>query len=167
MLPYAYPAGLGPDSIAGTTVVLPANGGAIAMPLFLTDQLCAQQIVVQTVEVGGQHTLEVMFFDARAEPQGELQIFTYGNGTAIRTANLARPVYVGPGLAWVIARNVGNASSTLGAVAPGTLGGNACFAATLPNSLPDLSGAAWAAVANTPLVRVKGSVMSFRPGEVI
>lgn len=171
MLPFAYPPGLGPNAVAGTTVQLPANGGTVIIPFVLPDQLCAQSVTVQTTDASGAHSVEFGFFDDRAElpRSGSLQAFSYtGSGNAVRTGNLSQPIYLGPGTVWMVLRNTGATVVTLGAVAPGTLGGNQAAAAVLPGPLSGgIGNPSWAGIANVPLIRISGSLAGVLPGAVI
>jgi hypothetical protein len=170
MLPFVYSAGLSPNAVLDTTLVLPANGGSVAIPFILADTICAQTVTVRTTDVSLAHTLEVRWYSDRAMEQvGPFQSFTFtAVAAANRTPGLASPIYLPAGLAWAVVRNAGANSTSLAAVSTSAMGGALCAIATLAQSLSiGLNNPAWVASTVVPYVRINGSLSGILPGATI
>lgn len=172
-IPFVYSCDMAPDTVPGSTLTLPANGGAVAIPLLCADDLTAQSITVRTTDVSLQHTIEIIFLldnGGIVLPQaGLFQSFTYTAAAAAnRNADLAQATMLPRGCNWLIARNAGVNPSILAAVATGTIGGPLAATATLAGSLSGGIGSPnWAASTTVPLVRVNGSVNGLFRGAVM
>lgn len=172
-IPYIYSGGLSPDTAASGTLVLPANGGAVALPFPLGGLIVAQSITCRTTDTSGNHTLEIACYgDGGDQPGGKpmqklgvLGSFTFtAVAAAVRTGGLGQPFQFGPGTIWVVCRNAGAATTTLSTAAAGGLGLNLAITATLGSLLDDLSTQAWTPTASLPLARINGSSYALQGG---
>jgi hypothetical protein len=164
---YAYGGGISPDSAISGTLVLPANGGVVAIPVFLPDALVCQSITCRTTDTTGSHTLETVLYldqDPLAIAEGSFSSFTFtAAAAAVRTGALQRPASVGPGGVWLVIRNASGTTTTLSTAAAGGLGGNMAATATIATPLGTLlSGVIWTPSASLPLVRLNGSIYAAR-----
>lgn len=164
---YLFGGGVGPDTATSGTLVLPANGGTVAIPFVVSGVLRPVSITCRTTDTSGSHTLELGLFADDGElgvPVGQMLMFASFTFTAtvaaVRTGVFTDPpVPITSGTIWVVCRNAGAATTTLSTVAAGGLGGNVggtqTLASTINGSIPSTG---WAATASLPLVRINGLV---------
>lgn len=135
-LPYALPMGIaGTESMSITTTSLPTSGGSIAIAFMLTSHMLLDGFTFVNNDTTGAHTLEWRVYKQAlnngnsgegtlSEVAGANGTFTFTPGAAgLQTSAAAgAPVYLAPGLYWVVLRNTSASVAAVLRCAPaGTL----------------------------------------------
>lgn len=172
MIPYVYGGNAHPGSITSGTLVLPASGGAVAIPIIVPSRMLAASVTVWCADTTGTHTLEAALYpdsDTNGLPSmhqaGLLGSWTWTAVGASARTGITTEVELAAGAWWLVIRNVGAATTALGRVAPGSLAGSVAATATIADLAPDLVGVAWSKSTSLPLVRING-VIDAVPGVV-
>ena len=170
--PYAYPVGAGPNLVTTTAQALAAAGGSLAVPVVLEGHMLVNSVSFWNTDAAtARGPVEVDLYEDRANNAAALNLVASGalaaftpTAAALRTVPIAgAPVYLPPGLYWLVLKN-NNAAATLGlgSAAGGTMAqttgqtkalGAAALGATL-----DFVAATWAKVTYLPGVRLNGQV---------
>jgi hypothetical protein len=176
-LPYAYPMGVHASVISSSSHTLAANGGSLACPIVLTGHMLLESVTINQRSTGtartwgwdiyaqylnngnsGENTL------ARVAASNGDQSFTPSAADNRTLAAASAPVYLGPGIYWLVIQSR-HATSTR--VLLGDAGAN-LFAAvnhvqtkttTNPNGATlDFVAATWTKSVNTAPMRLNGRV---------
>jgi hypothetical protein len=158
--PYLYSGGLPPNAAASGSLVLPANGGTVLIPVPNADLVQPRAVTLRTTDTNGQHTLQGAIY---TESNGQFLLlglpgsFTFTATVAANRTGTFTPFWADPGCLWVAVRNAGATTTALATAAAGALGGNLCLAATIPqiNGVLDPADVIWTPSASLPIIRVE------------
>lgn len=176
-LPYIYPATL---SMTGaiTSTNLAANGGSIAIPLYLVAPMLLESVSARNQDTATARTwgwdLYEQYLNNGNGAENTLTRIAASNGNETFTPSAASnrtlaasgaPIFLPPGVYWLVVQNR-HATSTfaIGWVAPTTginLNKNIVQTKTTTNpngATLDFVAATWATSGNTPIVRLNGRV---------
>lgn len=171
---YAYPIGGSSTLTTTTSVQLPQDGGAIAIPVVLEGHMLLEGITIWSVDTAQvRGPIEFALYEGRlnasnvldvvAGTAGSIATFTPSAASA-RTGTLtSAPQYVPPGVYWLAIKNNNTArQAQLGGAAAGTMSSNAAqtktFTVTAFGSTLDLVAATWTKIPNVMGVRLNGRV---------
>lgn len=159
-VPYVFGGGASPADAFSGSILLPANGGSIAIPLFFVNSFNPQSITCRTTDTTGSHTLEVALYSDPYLNRIIFGSFTFtATAAAVRTGVFTTALAsCGPGVVWLVCRNAGATTTTLSTVAASGLGGNYAATQTLASLGTSIVTTGWAATVSLPLVRVDGSI---------
>lgn len=138
-LPYAYPLHFDPGAAFTTALSLPANGGSIAIPVYLPSHMLLQSVTIRNTDTATARTVNFALYEQRLNngngSENTLDRVAVGNAlsytpgaASTRTITCSTaPQYLGPGAYWLVIQNQ-HATSTFG------LGSTASSAAFAPNT---------------------------------
>lgn len=174
--PYALPLGQGSgDSINAAGLSLPISGGSVAVPMRLVGHMLLQSVTVRSIDTTAQRDLEWRLYKQRLNNgnggENTLDEIPGANGTLSFTPSAASnrtstpgapPIYLAPGLYWLVMRNTsGTQTFSVGRVVANALNVNVAQTKTLGSSLGatlDLVAATWAKTSDLPVARLDGRV---------
>jgi hypothetical protein len=180
-MPYAFPAFFDPGAALTTALNLPANGGSIAIPYVVTGHMLLDSVSIWSTDTGSARAAEWRLFQQRLNngngSENTLDAVTGADGTwsftpgsaSARGSNASsEPVYLAPGVYWLVIRNT-HATNTfgLGSTAAGNTGWiaggtvNIAQTKTLGSALTttlDFVAATWTKVAASYAARLGGRV---------
>lgn len=174
--PYAYPLAFAPNAAFTTALTLAANGGSIAIPMWVDGHMLLQSVSIRNTDTATARLwgwdLYKQFSNSGSAGENTLtrvaacasnESFT-PSAASTRTVNVnSAPVYLGPGLYWLVVQNR-HAISTFGL---GSTAAGAAFAlntaqtktTTNPNGATlDFVAATWTKVTAIYAVRLNGRV---------
>lgn len=176
--PFAYPVGMALSDVVGATITLPANGGAIAVPMLISGPMRITGLSFYSQDAAGARSMEWGLYQqldsvpASNEKDAESALTVIGtfsvNPSAVgaKYSALTNSERVMPGLYWLVLRNTHAANTFgVGSVAYGTATiSNTNMANTLATALGlslDLSTASgWTvSVGGVPVVVLRGEVL--------
>ena len=175
-LPFAFPVGGGPTDAVTTTQTLAANGGSVAVPIDVGAHMLLQSMTIRTTDTSLQHTAEWRLYKQRLNNgnagENTLNEVPNANGTLDYTPAAAAnqtstpatvPIYLAPGLYWLVFRNTSPSNRTLaiGSAAAGTMALNIAQTKTLGSALAstlDFVAATWTKATFLTGVRLNGRV---------
>lgn len=175
--PFAYPVGMALSDAVGATITLPANGGAIAVPMLISAPMRITGLSYYAQDAAGARSMEWGLYQqldsepASKEKDAESALtvvtqFSINPSTVgAQYSALTNSERVMPGFYWLVIRNT-HAANTLG------LGAVVYGAATLSNtnmtqtlatalglSLDLNTGSGWVKAGNIPVVALRGEVL--------
>jgi hypothetical protein len=171
-MPYAYPIGMSPSDVTTTALALAANGGSLAVPVVLDADMLLQSVSFWNTDAAtARGGAEFRLYEDRLNNANSLNEIAGANGTlaswtpvaaSIRTITPAAPVYLAPGVYWLVLRNQ-SAAQTLGVgvAAAGTMARNTAQTKTLGSVLGstlDLVAVTWTKITTVPGIRLDGRV---------
>lgn len=174
--PYAYQSGGNSTLAFGTSQTLAVNGGSIAIPIEVTGHMLLDSISVRNNDTTLTRSIEWRLYVEQLNNgnAGENQLtevpgangtdsFTAAVGSTRTIAVSGSPVYVAPGLYWLVIRNtqVSNSytlanTAAAGIFSPGT-GQTKTLGSALASTL-DFVAATWAVNTSVIAVRINGRV---------
>lgn len=142
-MPYAYAIGCGPRDLTTTVISAPASGGSVAGPVVLEGHMLLESISFRensSAQARGPSSFYI--YEERLGNTGTLPLVTGATGTlaaftpsaaSVRTiAVTSPPVYLPPGVYWVVMRNENTARPLqISGAAAGTMGQNVAQIQTL------------------------------------
>ena len=173
--PYAYAIGGSASLVATTALTLAANGGALACPVVADGHMLLQSLVLRSTDTTLARSAEWRLYAQRLNNgnagENALDEVAGANGAFSFTAAAASnqtsapsgaPIYLAPGLYWLVIRNT-HATNTfgLGTAAAGTMALTTGKTKTLGSALGatlDLVAATWAATTGIAGVCLRGRV---------
>lgn len=170
-LPYSYAQNQNGTELATAVTTLAANGGAIQIPFFLESSMLLQSVTLRNTDVATLRSAEWRLYEDRANTTATLDEVATANGTWSFTPGAASnqtstpaaaPIYLGPGLYWLVIRNTGGATTFgLGGQAAGTMALNITATKTLAGALAATLDmvTTWTKAAGLLAVRLNGRVM--------
>lgn len=175
-MPYAYPIAFAPNAAFTTALALAANGGSIAVPIWLDGHMLLQSVSVRNTDTATARTWGWDLYEqyqnsgqaaentlARVAACTSNETFTPSAASTRTVAVGSAPVYLGPGLYWLVVQNR-HATSTFG---QGSTAAGAAFALNTaqtkttgnPNGATlDFVAATWTKVTAMYAVRLNGRV---------
>jgi hypothetical protein len=173
--PYAYPFGGGAGLVTTTALTLAANGGALACPIVADGHMLLQSLVLRSTDTTLARSAEWRLYAQRLNNgnagENAVDEVPTANGTFSFTAAAASnqtstpsgaPIYLAPGLYWIVIRNT-HATNTfgLGTAAAGTMalttGKTKTLSAALGSTL-DFVAATWTATTGIAGIALRGRV---------
>lgn len=170
-LPIAWPNGTGPAVAASSTQTLAAAGGSTAIPISVPGHMLLRGMTYRNPDTSLARSMEWRLYEDRQNASNTLDEIAGANGSESFTAAAASvrsvavgspPVYLGPGLYWLVIRN-SHASNALGItiVATSLLLPNMTQSKTLGSSLGstlDFVAASWTKATGYGMVELHGQV---------
>lgn len=173
--PWSLPIHAASSDTYATAQNLPISGGAIAVPIWVQGHALVESITYRNSDAASLRTMEFRLYKQRLnngnagensldEVAGFNGIDSFTPGAASnRTVALAAPVYLPPGVYWLVIRNTSGAQTFgVGTLATGgTLTTNASQTKTLGAGLGtplDFVAAAWVKQVNVPGVRFNNRI---------
>lgn len=173
--PLAYPPGLYSGATINTTLSLPASGGSVAMPIQVVGHMLLQQIRLRNADTATLRAIEwrlyVQYLNNGNSGENTLNEVPNANGTLSFTPTVASvrtsacgtpPVYLAPGLYWLVIRNTdGTSAFSLSCAATGTFQNDQQQTKTLGSGLAatlDFVAATWTKSGLSPGVILEGRV---------
>lgn len=134
-LPAAYPMGGGPTLVTTTAQTLAASGGAIAVPVPLEGHMLLDSVTLWNTDAAtARGPVEWGLYEDRVNNSNSLNLVASGSlaawtptAAALRVMPAAgAPVYLAPGLYWLVVKNNNAAGAVLGigTAAAGTMAGS-------------------------------------------
>lgn len=142
-MPYAYPIGCGPRDAATTTISLAVSGGSAATAVVLEGHMLLESVTMRELSTAQQRgPISFYVYEDRLDNSGTLSLVTGATGTLAqftpsaasnRTINVTSPpVYLAPGVYWIVLRNENNSrAANAGGIAAGTMALNVMQTQTL------------------------------------
>lgn len=173
-MPYAYPVCFNPSAALTTAVALAANGGSIAIPIWLDGHMLLQSVSVRNTDAATARTWGWDLYEDRHNDSNTLNRMAACSGNdsftpsaaSTRTLNAgSAPVYLGPGLYWLVVQSR-HATSTFGlASTAASAAFNLNTAQTKTTSNPngdtlDFVAVTWTKVTAIYAVRLNGRVFA-------
>lgn len=117
-LPYAYVHGMGPAVTVTNTLSIAANGGSLAVPILLAGHMLLESVSIHQTATSTQRTwawdLYVQYLNNGNSGENTLTRVAASNGSDTFTPGAASdrtlgasspPIYLGPGLYWLVIQN--------------------------------------------------------------
>lgn len=138
----AYPPGFAVNGSYSTSLTLPINGGAVAVPIIVTGQMVLIGCTFGNRDSSGAHTLEWSLYKdtgsaSCTQVANALGTFSYTpSGIATESSVCATPPTLSPGLYWLVIRNTSaSVTASMGQAASATLASDMYETQTLASSL--------------------------------
>jgi hypothetical protein len=168
--PFAFPLGYS-NNMTTFSVNLSSGGGSTAVPILVASHLLLDGITLWATDTSLARECEWRLYEDRHNASNSVDEIASANGTlsftptvgAKRTSTLGAPVYLGPGVYWLVIRNThGSNSFGVGGATAGTMTSAVHNTKTLVSALGstlDLVAATWTrTLGNTILCRLDGRV---------
>jgi hypothetical protein len=149
--PFAMGLGVGLGDVPASSTVLPISGGAVAWPIIVAGHMLLDSFILRNQDTTAVlRTCEVRLYKQRLNNgnAGEATVdevpnangndsFTAGGVATLRTITLGAPVYLCPGIYWLVVRNTSGANTwSVGTTTQsGTVGQNCSQTKTLAGAL--------------------------------